>query len=222
MLLHLFSIDLGIVLVVHFREVSSPLFYRTPFLIRQGSSVFLLFFFSILINNIFRFLWITCNYCSILISCLSKPFFVIYVIITYQKPLTEKIKIKTIALMQIKRWKLFHRKHEMQQQYNYAKSFRNTRYSYETTFSSFLLKLKNKNRTLKTLKTPKLTWALMKFVTRHSNILKLLCLQEKLCVPTNQDQEGPLKRRLQLISECHNEIKILSAKYKANYYAVIS
>ena len=97
--------------------------------------------------------------------------------------------------------------------YNHAQSFRNTRHESDTALSSYLWELKKK-----TIEIPKLTWSILKIVPGYLNISKrcLLCLHEKLYIPTYPDQEELLNKRSELISKCRHENKFLLANYRAN------
>ena len=70
--------------------------------------------------------------------------------------------------------------------YNHTKSFRNLKYSKETTLSGFLWDLWNKN-----IPVAELQWSIGKNVPAYSNISKrcLLCLCEKLAIITFKDQK---------------------------------
>ena len=95
--------------------------------------------------------------------------------------------------------------------YNHTKSFRNLKYSKETTLSGFLQDLKNKN-------TPvaELQWSIEKNVPAYSNISKrcLLCLYEKLAIITFKDQDNILNKRSELMNKCRGQNKFLLSNYK--------
>ena len=61
--------------------------------------------------------------------------------------------------------------------FNHKLSFEQNRYSYKTTFSGYMLRLKSGSS-----KTPNLKWSILRCVPPYSNISKkcLLCLYKRL------------------------------------------
>ena len=70
--------------------------------------------------------------------------------------------------------------------YNHNLSFKHKRYSYETTFSSYIWHLESVSG-----ETPNLNWSVLRCVLPYSNISKkcFLCLYEKLEIVTYQTQK---------------------------------
>ena len=96
--------------------------------------------------------------------------------------------------------------------YNHKKSFRNKRYSNETTLSKYIWDIKEKYN-----ETPSLKWSIHKRVPSYSNLSKrcLLCLHEKLEILNYPNQDQLLNKRSELISKFRHANKFLLRNYKS-------
>ena len=97
--------------------------------------------------------------------------------------------------------------------HNHAKSFRNKRYTNDTSRSKYIWEIKEKHQ-----ENPSLKWSVVKTVPAYSNIVKkcLLRLHEKLEIVHYPHPEELLNKRSELVSKCRHARTYLSNNYKAN------
>ena len=96
---------------------------------------------------------------------------------------------------------------------NHTKSFRNKRYTNDTSLSEYIWETKEKHQ-----ENPSLGWSIVKRVSIYSNITKkcLLCLHEKLEIVNYPHPEELLNKCSELVSKCRHANKYLLNNYKAN------
>ena len=97
--------------------------------------------------------------------------------------------------------------------YNHTKSFRNKRYTNDTSLSKYMWEIKEKHQ-----ENPSLKWSIAKSVPAYSNIKKncFLCLREKLEIVDYPHPEELLNKGSELVSKCQLASKYLLNTYKAN------
>ena len=90
-------------------------------------------------------------------------------------------------------------------------SFKNKNYKARTTLTDYIWKMKENFAEMPTIK-----WSIIKTAPAYSNISKrcLLCLQEKLCIIENNNQENLLNKRSELVNKCPHTNKFLLKNYK--------
>ena len=93
------------------------------------------------------------------------------------------------------------------------KSFRNKRYTNDTSLSNYIWEIKEKHQ-----ENPSLQWSIVKRVPTNSNItIKwFLCLHEKLEIVNYKHLEELLNNGSELVSKCRHANKYSLNNYKAN------
>ena len=94
-----------------------------------------------------------------------------------------------------------------------TKSFRNKRYTNDTSLSKYIWEIKEKHQG-----NPSLKWSIVKRIPAYSSITKkcLLCLHEKLKIVNYPHLEELLNKSSELVSNCWYASKYLLNNYKAN------
>ena len=86
-------------------------------------------------------------------------------------------------------------------------SFKICKYKIETTLSNYIQKIRDTSNEL-----PSLSWSIIKTVQVYYNVLKrqILCLNEKLTILTNPNQEELFLKRFELIPKCGHANEIFT------------
>ena len=96
----------------------------------------------------------------------------------------------------------------------HMKSFRNEKYSTETTLSKHYWEVKNQTKQNLTLQ-----WSLLRFVPSYSNVSKKcpLCLHEKFEILHYERPEELLNKRSEIIFKCRHQNKYLLKDFKKRH-----